>query len=116
MTMAIKVAALQLLLSALAAAAAAGIAGLAAAQAAMMGGGCALAGTVAYAGFQRMVPGNSAARLMWGHMAGETAKVLVTLGLLGMLLAGHPGQAAASLAGFGMALLAYPAAIFLLNK
>lgn len=114
--MAIKVAVLQLWLSILAAAPAAGIAGPVAAQAAILGGGCALAGTVAYAGVQRGIPGNSPARLMWGHVAGETAKVLVTLGLLGMLLAGQPGQAAASLAGFGAALLAYPAAIFLLNK
>jgi F0F1-type ATP synthase assembly protein I len=111
-----RVASLQLVLATMVAIGAAAMAGFAAAQAAMMGGGCVLAGTLAYACGQRMIPGQGAARLMWGHMAGEAAKVVVTLVLLAVLLANDPGRGLASLSGFGAALLAYPLAIFWLNK
>lgn len=107
---------LQLLLLIMAAAGAGLLYGFMAAKAAMLGGGSALAGTLAYAGCQRMVPGGSASRLMWGQIACEAAKVLVALGLLAVVLVTDPGRGAASLAGFAAALLAYPLAIFWLNK
>lgn len=110
------VAGLQLVLALLTGVAAGLFSGLAVAQSVVTGGGCALAGTLVYASCQRMVPGNSASRLMWGHVLGELAKVLVTLALLAWAIVSEPGQALACLAGFGAALLAYPAAIFWLNK
>jgi F0F1-type ATP synthase assembly protein I len=111
-----RVMVLQLVLSIMVVAGAGVLYGAPAAKAAMMGGGSALAGTLAYAGCQRMVPGSNASRLMWGHILGEAAKVLVALGLLAVVLVADPGHAAAGLAGFGAALLAYPLAIFWLNK
>lgn len=116
MTTVARVMVLQLLLSIMVAACAGILYGMPAAKAAMLGGGSALAGTLAYAGCQRMVPGSNASRLMWGHIAGEAAKVLVALGLLAVVLVTDPGHAAAGLAGFGATLLAYPLAIFWLNK
>ncbi|MBX3652479.1 MAG: hypothetical protein KF771_14020 [Burkholderiales bacterium] len=116
MTTVTRVLVLQLALSIMAAAGTGALYGVPAAKAAMLGGGSALAGTLAYAGCQRMVPGGSASRLMWGHIAGETAKILVALGLLAIVLATDPGRGAAGLAGFGATLLAYPLAIFWLNK
>jgi F0F1-type ATP synthase assembly protein I len=111
-----RVLVLQLALLVMAAAGAGILYGVPSAKAAMLGGGSALAGTLAYAGCQRMVPGSNASRLMWGHVAGETAKVLVALVLLAAVLATDPGRGAAGLAGFGATLLAYPLAIFWLNK
>lgn len=116
MTTVTRVMVLQLLLSIMVAAGCGILYGVLAAKAAMLGGGSALAGTLAYAGCQRMVPGSNASRLMWGHVAGETAKVLVALGLLAAVLVTDPGHAVASLAGFSATLLAYPLAIFWLNK
>lgn len=110
------VAGLQLVMMAVAFGGAWWIADLPTAGAAAMGGGCALAGTLAYAGCQRMVPGHSASRLMWGHMAGEVAKVAIALGLLVLAISTDAGRAGQYLAGFGLALLAYPVAILLLNK
>ena len=111
-----RVMVLQLVLSIMVVAGAGVLYGAPAAKAAMMGGGSALAGTLAYAGCQRMIPGSNASRLMWGHIVGEAAKVLVALGLLAVVLVADPGHAAAGLAGFGATLLAYPLAIFWLNK
>lgn len=116
MTTVARVMILQLALSFMAATGAWFVDGILAAKAAMLGGGSALAGTLAYAGCQRMVPGSNPSRLMWGHVAGWAAKVLVALALLAAVLATDPGRGVASLAGFGATLLAYPLAIYWLNK
>ncbi len=116
MTTVTRVLLLHLVLSIMAATGAGFLYGYPAAKAALLGGGSALAGTLAYAGCQSMVPGGNASRLMWGHVIGEAAKVLVALGLLAVVLVTDPGHAAAGLAGFGVALMAYPLAIFWLNK
>ncbi|MBX3650197.1 MAG: ATP synthase subunit I [Burkholderiales bacterium] len=116
MTTVARVLVLQLVLSIMVAVGAGILCGAPAAKAAMLGGGSALAGTLAYAGCQRMVTGSNASQLIWGHVAGEAAKVLVALGLLAVVLVADPGHAAAGLAGFGATLLAYPLAIFWLNK
>ncbi|MBX3663013.1 MAG: ATP synthase subunit I [Burkholderiales bacterium] len=113
---ALAVAGLQLVLALIAALIGWLIAGTGMAQSVVAGGSCALAGTLAYAACQRGVPGGSAARLMWGHLLGEMAKIVVTLALLAWVIVSDPAGAPASLAGFGVALLAYPAAIFWLNK
>lgn len=113
---ALVVAGLQMVLAILTGMAAWLFAGSATAQSVVTGGACALAGTLAYAACQRMVPGSSASRLMWGHLLGEMVKVLVTLALLAWAIVSDPGRALACLTGFGVALLAYPAAIFWLNK
>ncbi|MDP1673422.1 MAG: hypothetical protein Q8L65_09930 [Burkholderiales bacterium] len=110
------VAGLQLVFAVLAGVLAWAFGSAAMAQSVVTGGSCALAGTLAYAACQRMVPGSSASRLMWGHMLGEMSKVLVTLVLLGWAIVSDPSRALACLAGLGVALLAYPAAIFWLNK
>lgn len=87
------------------------------AQAVAAGGGCAWAGTLAYAVGQAVIPGRSASRLLWGHLLGETAKVAVALGLLFWGLSADRGYAAGPfLAGFMVALLAYPLAMPLLKK
>lgn len=92
-------------------------AGTAAAQAVAAGGGCAWAGTLAYAAGQALVPGRSASRLLWGHLIGEAAKIAVALGLLFWGLSGDRGYAAGPfLAGFIVALLAYPLAMPLLKS
>lgn len=106
------VAALQILLAAVAG----GIAwlgfGVDAAQAAVAGGGCALAGTLAYVLGQKLVPGRGASRVLWGHLTGEALKVGVALSLLFWGLSADPGFAAGPfLAGFIVALLAYPLAL-----
>lgn len=76
------------------------------------GSGCALAGSLAYFAGQRLVPGRSASRLMWGHYSGEALKVAVTLGLLFWGLSAEGGPAAAPfLTGFIAALLAFPLAL-----
>lgn len=111
------VAALQAAIVALMAALAWWWAGAAVAQAVAAGGGCAWAGTLAYAVGQGMVPGRSASRLLWGHLLGETAKVAVALGLLFWGLSAERGYAAGPfLAGFTVALLAYPLAMPLLKS
>ncbi len=92
-------------------------AGAVVAQAIAAGGGCALAGTLAYAAGQALVPGRSASRLLWGHLIGEAAKVAVALGLLFWGLSADQGYAAGPfLAGFIVALLAYPLAMPLLKS
>jgi hypothetical protein len=76
------------------------------------GSGCALAGGLAYVIGQRLVPGRSASRLLWGHLTGEALKVAVALGLLLWGLSAEGGPAAAPfLTGFIAALLAYPLAL-----
>ena len=108
MTVAV-VAAVQAAVVALAAALAWWWAGAAVAQAIAAGGGCAWAGTLAYAVGPVVVPGRSASRLLWGHLLGEVAKVAVALGLLFWGLSADRGYAAGPfLAGFIVALLAYP--------
>jgi len=92
------------------------IAGLPAAQAMATGGGCALGGTLAYVVCQRIIPGRSASRLLWGHVAGEAAKAVVALGLLAWVLSADTGRAGPYLAGFIVALLAFPVAILLPKK
>ena len=114
---ALVVAVLQVIILALVSGVASVWAGSAAAQATAAGGGCALAGTLAYAAGQFLVPGRSASRLMWGHVAGEIAKVAVALGLLLWGLSADQGYAPGPfLAGFIMALLAYPLAMLLLKS
>lgn len=111
------VAALQAAIVAVMAALAWWWAGAAVAQAVAAGGGCAWAGTLAYAVGQSMVPGRSASRLLWGHLLGETAKVVVALGLLFWGLSADRGYPAGPfLAGFTVALLAYPLAMPLLKS
>ena len=93
------------------------LSGVESAQAIAAGGGCAWAGTLAYAVGQMMVPGRSASRLLWSHMTGEVAKIGVALGLLFWGLSADRGFAAGPfLAGFIVALLAYPLAIPLLKS
>jgi len=76
------------------------------------GSGCALAGSLAYMGGQRLVPGRSASRLMWGHLAGTALKASVALGLLFWGLSAEGGPAAVPfLAGFIAAVLAHPLAL-----
>lgn len=114
---AVMVAAVQAAIVAIAAALAWWWAGAAVAQAVVAGGGCAWAGTLAYAVGQAVVPGRSASRLLWGHMLGEAAKVGVALGLLFWGLSADRGYAAGPfLAGFIVALLAYPLAMSLLKS
>ncbi len=116
MTVAV-VAAVQAAVVALAAALAWWWAGAAVAQAIAAGGGCAWAGTLAYAVGPVVVPGRSASRLLWGHLLGEVAKVAVALGLLFWGLSADRGYAAGPfLAGFIVALLAYPLAMPLLKS
>lgn len=80
------------------------------------GSGCALAGSLAYVAGQRLIPGRSASRLLWGHLTGETLKVAVALGLLFWGLSMERGFAAAPfLTGFIAALLAYPLAMALVT-
>lgn len=106
------VAVLQVLLAAIAGAVAWAGFGIEAGQAAVAGSGCALAGTLAYAAAQKLVPGRSASRLLWGHLTGEVLKVAVALGLLFRGLSADPGFAAGPfLAGFIAALLAFPLAL-----
>ena len=86
-------------------------------QAIAAGGGCAWAGTLAYAVGQKLVPGRSASRVLWSHLAGEVAKISVALGLLFWGLSADRGFAAGPfLAGFIVALLAFPLAMPLLKK
>lgn len=91
-------------------------AGAAAGQAAVAGGACAWAGTLACAAGQAMVPGRSASRLLWGHVLGEVAKVVVAVSLLFWAFSADSGYPAGPLvAGFIAALLAYPLAMLLLK-
>jgi hypothetical protein len=91
--------------------------GAASAQAIAAGGGCAWAGTLAYAAGQALVPGRSASRLLWSHLTGEVAKIAVALGLLFWGLSADRGFAPGPfLAGFIVALLAYPLAMPLLKS
>jgi F0F1-type ATP synthase assembly protein I len=81
------------------------------------GGGCAWAGTLAYAVGQALVPGRSASRLLWSHLTGEVAKIAVALGLLLWGLSADRSFApGAFLAGFIVALLAYPLEMPLLKS
>lgn len=76
------------------------------------GSGCALAGSLAFFAGQRLVPGRSASRLLWGHLCGTALKVTVALGLLFWGLSAEGGPAAAPfLAGFIAAVLAHPLAL-----
>lgn len=87
------------------------------ARAIAAGGGCAWAGTLAYAAGQLLIPGRSASRLLWGHLTGEVAKIAVALGLLFWGLSADRGFAAGPfLSGFIVALLAYPLAMPLLKS
>lgn len=87
------------------------------AQAIAAGGCCAWAGTLAYAVGQKLVPGRSASRVLWSHLAGEVAKIAVALGLLFWGLSTDRGFAAGPfLSGFIVALLAYPLAMPLLKS
>ena len=87
------------------------------ARAIAAGGACAWAGTLAYAVGQRLVPGRSASRLLWSHLTGEVAKIAVALSLLFWGLSADRSFAAGPfLAGFIVALLAYPLAIPLLKS
>ena len=87
------------------------------AQAIAAGGGCAWAGTLAYAVGQKLVPGRSASRVLWSHLTGEVAKIAVALSLLFWGLSADRGFAAGPfLAGFIVALLAYPLAMPLLKS
>lgn len=87
------------------------------AQAIAAGGGCAWAGTLAYAIGQKLVPGRSASRVLWSHLTGEVAKIAVALGLLFWGLSADRGFAPGPfLAGFIVALLAYPLAMPLLKS
>ena len=87
------------------------------AQSIAAGGGCAWAGTLAYAVGQKLVPGRSASRVLWSHLTGEVAKIGVALGLLFWGLSADRGFAAGPfLAGFIVALLAYPLAMPLLKS
>jgi len=81
------------------------------AQAMALGGGCALGGTLAYGVCQRSVPGRSAPRLLWGHVVGEAAKAVVALGLLAWAISADTVHAGSYLAGFIVALMAFPVAI-----
>lgn len=93
------------------------LAGAGTAQAIAAGGGCAWAGTLAYAVGQKLVPGRSASRVLWSHLTGEVAKIGVALGLLFWGLSADRGFAAGPfLAGFIVALLAYPLAMPLLKS
>ena len=93
------------------------LSGVEMAQAIAAGGGCAWAGTLAYAVGQRLVPGRSASRVLWSHLTGEVAKIAVALGLLFWGLSADRGFAAGPfLAGFIVALLAYPLAMPLLKS
>ena len=113
----IVVAAIQAVIVAAVAAVAWWWAGAAVAQAVAGGGGCACAGTLAYVAGQALVPGRSASRLLWGHLLGETAKVAVAVSLLFWGLSADRGFAAGPfLAGFIVALLAYPLAMPLLKS
>jgi hypothetical protein len=77
------------------------LSGVEMAQAIAAGGGCAWAGTLAYAVGQRLVPGRSASRVLWSHLTGEVAKIAVALGLLFWGLSADRGFAAGPfLAGF----------------
>ena len=81
------------------------------------GAGCTLAGTLAYIAGQRLIPGSSPSRLLWGHLTGEALKVAVALGLLFWGLSMERGLAAAPmLTGFIAALLAYPLAMMLVTS
>lgn len=114
---AVIVAVLQVVILALASGVALAWAGSAAAQATAAGGVCAVAGTLAYVAGQFLVPGRSASRLLWGHVTGEIAKVAVSLGLLLWGLSVDPAYAPGPfLAGFILALLAYPLAMLLLKS
>jgi hypothetical protein len=110
------VASLQVAVVAIAASGTWLVAGLPVAQAVVMGGGCALGGTLAYVVCQQIISGRSASRLLWGHVAGEAAKAVVALGLLAWALSADTGRAGPYLAGFIVALLAFPVAILLPNK
>ena len=93
------------------------LAGAGTAQAIAAGGGCAWAGTLAYAVGQKLVPGRSASRVLWSHLTGEVSKIGVALGLLFWGLSADRGFAAGPfLAGFIVALLAYPLAMPLLKS
>ena len=93
------------------------LSGVEMAQAIAAGGGCAWAGTLAYAVGQKLVPGRSASRVLWSHLTGEVAKIAVALGLLFWGLSADRGFAAGPfLAGFIVALLAYPLAMPLLKS
>jgi hypothetical protein len=93
------------------------LAGAEMARAIAAGGGCAWAGTLAYAVGQRLIPGRSASRVLWSHLTGEVAKIGVALGLLFWGLSADRGLAAGPfLAGFIVALLAYPLAMPLLKS
>jgi hypothetical protein len=114
---AIVVAAVQAAIVAAVAAIAWWWADAATAQAVAAGGGCAWAGTLAYAAGQALVPGRSASRLLWGHLLGEAARIVVAVGLLFWGLSAGRGLAAGPfLAGFIVALLAYPLAMPLLKS
>jgi hypothetical protein len=114
---ALIVAVLQGVIVALAAGVTWGWAGGAPAQATAAGGACAVAGTLAYAAGQFLIPGRSASQLLWGHVAGEIAKVAVALGLLLWGLSADPAYAPGPfLAGFILALLAYPLAMLLFKS
>lgn len=93
------------------------LAGAETARAIAAGGGCAWAGTLAYAVGQSLVPGRTASRVLWSHLTGEVAKIGVALGLLFWGLSADRGFAAGPfLAGFIVALLAYPLAMPLLKS
>ncbi len=109
--------ALQAVIVAIVAAMAWWWAGAAAALAVAAGGGCAWAGTLAYAAGQAVVPGSSPSRLLLGHVVGEIAKIAVAVSLLFWGLSADPGyDAGPFLAGFIVALLAYPLAMLLLKS
>lgn len=117
MSAVVVVAAVQAALVAAIAAAAWWWGGAAVAQAVAAGGGCGCAGTLAYVAGQALVPGRTASRLLWGHIAGEIAKVVVAVSLLFWALSADPGFSAGPLlAGFIVALLAYPLAMPLLKS
>ena len=87
------------------------------AKAIAAGGSCAWAGTLAYVVGQKLVPGRSASRVLWSHLTGEVAKIAVALSLLFWGLSADRGFAAGPfLAGFIVALLAYPLAMPLLKS
>ena len=83
--------------------------------AAVTGGAAAIAGTVAYGICIVVFPARRGAQILRRHLLGEAAKIVVSISLLLPALGASDGETLSCIAGFSVALLAYPLAMLLVN-